>query len=500
MSTADLSEQKKTVADIWIEVQAEQKQFNRVIRYLTAALLVAAIAAGVAAYMSFTEFRNLRQNYKQQIDYSVAKSAVQNAEAEQERHAMRTELIALKAEKSQNRVFAKLPRQTDRALVATGQRDEKTLNELTSQALDFAKKSAAGDLRLNPSTSYLIESLLELNANYESGAIFTEDEMSFLETALADWQRPSEDEIRKMWTSLSGKPDDRIIRGYAVAGLAHYHYRQASDASPALDWNKGCRDATEKVEQARALGVVSISLNLAAGSCLRKNGDYESAFREFVEALRILENLMSTDDGYSREAMQDQIIKFRVDASHGAGTTLIPYAINLSGRSGAETIKLSQIYQIADQLPEGFNELKARISGADSILEVSEAFLIDAIAQRRKRNEGEVGEFGTLENLGYVYLAQGDWKKAIRLARQIDQRMARPWNLVVLAIALEEAGFEKSENYSRVINKISLFDRTEFNASEIRKLLSENQRLIFDQLLEKASTANSADQIREDWH
>ena len=149
------TEKKKTVVDIWIEVQEEQKRFNRVIRYMTAALLVAAIIAGLAAVLSLTEFRNLQRSYENQINISSAKSQIQNSQAESDRHAMKTELIKLQEENGQNRVYAYLPREADRAIAAAGEHQTQTLDELIASALMFSKQSAAGDLRLNPSTSYL---------------------------------------------------------------------------------------------------------------------------------------------------------------------------------------------------------------------------------------------------------------------------------------------------------------------------------------------------------
>lgn len=471
--------EKKTVADIWIEVQSEQKRFNRVIRYMTAALLVAAIIAGLAALLSLTEFQNLQRNYETQINVSSAKSEIQISQAESDRHAMKTELLRLKEENGQNRIYAYLPREADRAIAAAGEHKTQTLDQLIASALMFSKQSVAGDLRLNPSTSYLIESVLELAHGREEHTMFTRDEAEFMEVALLDWQLPTSPETRIRWMRFSSTSNKSELRGYAYAALAHYHYRRASDASPRLDWNQGCQDTTELVEQAKRLAIESMSLALAAGECLRKNGNYEKAFRSFVDALRQLGQEPNSSGTESRSPS----LKIRIDASHGAGTTLIPFAISLSDNERDKQQKLEQIDDIASRLPESFSDLKLKIAASETILEVSEHFLHHAIMLRKQRNEGEVGEFGTKENLGYVYLARNDWDQALSHARSIDTRMTRAWNLVVYAIALHELEQDESDEYQNIRTKIGLMPTEDFDTVEIGKLLSSQQRALFETIL-----------------
>ena len=380
MSETPHSSGKKTVADIWIEVQAEQKRFNRVIRYLTAALLVAAIVAGLAAFLSLAEFQNLRRSYRHQIDFSIAKSEIQNALAEAERHAMRIELIGLKEESGQNRIYANLPRETDRAIAAAKLRENLSFEELVATAMEFSKRSAAGDLRLNPSPSYLVESVLDLT---RSAAItITSDEAAFMETALSEWQQPNADATQRRWRTIAATSDTSELRGYAHAALAHYHYRIATNSSPRLGWNKGCRETTELVSQAHALNVQSISLNLAAGGCLRKSGRYEEAFHSFIDALNLLAQETEQADGLDDTIPNNQLVKFRIDASHGAGTTLVPFAINLSENGGTDPENLDQISAVTSQLPERFTDLKTKIEASTSILQVSENFMLDAVKRR----------------------------------------------------------------------------------------------------------------------
>lgn len=476
MVDENLLTRKKTVADIWIEVQAEQKRFNTVLRYMTLVVVLALTAAGIAAFMSFSEFKNLRHSYQEQIAYSVAKSAVQNGQAQDDRHQMRIELLSLKDENSQNRVFARLPRETDRALVTVRERDEQTIEDLTRQAHAFAKLSAVGDLRLNPSTSYLIESLLELNFNSPENPVFTPEEVQFMRVALIDWQQPMLDETRQAWTTLLVSSNDPDLRGHASAGLAHFFLRAATASSQRLGWRSGCRETVEMVTQAKALNVESIALNLAAGACLRKNGDFEEAYGMFVDGLTLLANDTTFDVIPDGDLLNKSLLKFRIDASHGAGTTLIPFAINLAENGSSEEGKLESIALTAARLPDEFSELKDQIERSRTVLEVSENFLNSAIKLRQKRNEGEIGEFASKENLGYVYLAQGKWDKALKLAREIDNRMARHWNLIVYAIALQELGNADTEEFRSVVKKIELMRQSGFDSAEIRRLLSNKHR------------------------
>lgn len=482
--TASAPPPKKTVADIWAEVQTEQRQFNRVIRYLILALMGTAFVAGIAAILSLTEFRNLRQNYKDQIEYAIAESAVQRSQAERERQAMRIELLRLENENSQNRVFARLARQTDQALATAGSTSFSSVRELQDDALQFALLSATGRLPMNSATGYLVEGLVEFDRVNED-ALFLPDENRLLQAALQDWQQPDADSTRRAWTLLATTAESARLRGVGSAGLAHFEHRLAADNSPRLGWANGCADVVRLVAQAKQLEVTGIGLELISGACLRKNGNYEDAYLAFINGFQAIASEASGNQPNSYFKLEESRLQFELAASHGAGTTLIPFAIRLQQEDAEynEQNKLEEIFGIFEQLPDDRSEFRDRVLGANSILEVAEILLNQAVDIRRKRNEGEVGEFGSKENLGFLYIARKDWDKALELSREIDARMTRHWNLIVYAIALKKRNLSNTDEYARVLKKIELISVDGFDVSEISKMLPPEQITQLRQIL-----------------
>ena len=130
---------QKTVSDIWHEVREEQRRFNKIVRYLVGALIVAFILAGVAAIQSWLKFNDLSGSYQVQIDRTIAQEAITRTDANRERQNMKMELLELRETISQQREYADIPRQVDRDLSARNNRSE---IESIEQLVDMAVREA----------------------------------------------------------------------------------------------------------------------------------------------------------------------------------------------------------------------------------------------------------------------------------------------------------------------------------------------------------------------
>lgn len=465
---------QKTVSDIWHEVREEQRRFNKLVRYLVGALIVAFILAGVAAIQSWLKFNDLSGSYQVQIDRTIAQEAITRTDANRERQNMKLELLELRETISQQREFADIPRQVDRALSARNNRSQiETIEQLVDMAVREAEKSALG-IPLNSSTAYLVDAVLQQlrdEADTDLQQLVGVDERQLLSAVQQTWISPSADSVRDIWFDFSKQAESDRMKGLALSGLGLYYYNLSQSAELGLSWDGGCGQAVDLIQEASVYGVNSSTLALRKGECLRKNGDKLKSFKEFFSALK-------------QQAPDDPINERRL-AAHGAGTTLI--ALEVASESDPLVARELELFTAElDALPLIANaELEAEQSSEQSprILEQALVLLEHAADLREERGEGKIGEIYTRENIGFIYIRQQNWDTAIKHARAIDRDMALGWNLTVLIIALEEQANRLQEDGQRSVarrlrdearkarEKISLLPPGRLDREEIEKLL-----------------------------
>ncbi|MEM9570564.1 MAG: hypothetical protein AAF996_03800 [Pseudomonadota bacterium] len=467
---------QKTVSDIWHEVREEQRRFNKIVRYLVGALIVAFILAGIAAIQSWLKFNDLSGSYQVQIDRTIAQEAIMRTDANRERQNMKLELLELRETISQQREYADIPRQVDRALSSRSNRSEiESIEEVVAMAVEEAENSALGK-PLNTSTAYLLDAVLQQlldDSDEDLQGLVGPDERQLLKAAQKTWIDSSSDEVGDIWFDFSQQATSDRMKGVALAGLGLYYYDVSQGAELGLSWDGGCSEAVRLIEEASSLQVNSSTLALRKGECLRKNGDKLRAFKEFFSALQ-------------QQSPDDPIHERRL-AAHGAGTTLI--ALEVASESDELIARqIEGFTQQLEALPLIANaELAAEQLSEQSprILEQALVLLEHAADLRELRGEGKIGEIYTRENIGFIYVRQKNWDTAIKHAREIDQDMALGWNLTVLIIALEEQANRLQEEGQRSVarrlqdearkarEKIALLEPGRLDREEIEKLLGD---------------------------
>ena len=460
---------QKVASDSWQDLRDEQSRFRRGVLYLVVALILVVLLAGGGAIHSWLKLGELSRSYQAQIDLTVAQEAITRTSANRERQNMKLELLELRETISQQREYADIPRQVDRALLDPS--DRAAVESLAEMAIEKAEDAALG-APLNSSTAYLIDAVLGLSRS-EKQNLVSSDERHLMGAVQQAWINPSIEIVRQNWLDFYDQAESDRMKGLARAGLGLQYYEVSQDAELGLSWNGGCREAVESFEAADRLGVGSSALALRKGECLRKNGDKLEAFENFLSALK-------------QQSSDDPIHERRL-AAHGAGTTLIALEV----ASGSDPIVASKLEQFTEDLESFPLIASVKLGEAQSsdksprILEQALVLLLHAAELRQQRGEGKIGQIYTRENIGFIYIRQQNWDTAIKHAREIDRDMALAWNLTVLIIALEEQADRLQdegegsvaqrlrEEAKRARGKIALLPPGRLDRDEIEKLLGE---------------------------
>ena len=469
----------KTVVDIWEEVQAEQRQFNRIMQILVALLIVAAVVAvGFFIVMSMDR-ASFRTQFAEAVSNANASAAISAGEAKREIQRMRTQLIQVQEDLEAQRQQAQLTRQVDQVLAASraGSRAF-SLGELKTEAVDAARQHLSGH-RLNQATSYLVGSILSA-----PDARLTVSETALLHAALADWRNPTGAAAEMQ--AVIDSTDDPIVKGYGHLGLAQIHYAE-TNAMDDLGASKSCEQVSVDVRVAADLGVESMPPYLWKGECLRDAGNEREAFNAFAQALRA--------GNISDESLQNLRL-----AAHGAGTTLIARAARAPDAqlSPAET---EEALVALEPIQSKVFGLKGASDAGDP-LAAAYALLEYAANLRLKRGEGEVGKIYTAENIGFVFILREKWLEGYTHAEAIDKVIPMAWNLTVLHICASKLAEQSDVPASqravyaaeaeRAKRVLSMMDHGRFGESELKKLLPVEYEKTVDELARPAREAKEA--------
>ncbi len=466
----------KTVADIWEEVQIEQRRFNQIVKVLVGLLIVAAVIAGVLAAVSYLRFNEVTTRYDALIHDAEVAATLSAGDGVRQRQTMVNELLTIREETDAQRQESQLTRQVDQALSAARAGVAlQSVAELTTQAVDAAEDHLIGH-RLNPATSYLVNSILE-----SRGTQLSDDQRRIMATALLDWRTPdaSHDSIREL---ISQSADDRV-KGYGHAALAQYFYKQASAAND-LGASEACTDVVQEVNLAKSAGVEGMVPHLWKGECLRDQGRQKEAFLAYTDALRA-------------GNVDEETLTNRRLAAHGAGTTLVARA----ARAPNATLSPDEVSSAFEALGPIIGEVEGLQGAADEEdpLAAAYALLNYAADMRSKRGEGEVGKSYTAENIGFIFVMREKWADGLKHAQAIDKLIPLGWNLTVLHICAsqmaEDPDISSDERKlylaeaDRARRTLAKMDHRRIGESELKKLLPVEYDNLVDELVKPSREA-----------
>ena len=441
----------KTVTDIWLEVQREQKRFSQIIRILVGLVILAGGVAVAFTLVSYSDVRSFQARFEEEIREARANTRVVVAEWKYENLTQAERLDAIEEEQGAQRQQAELMQAMGRALATSSLHEQPlSLTALSARAIKDARNYGLG---AGLATDDLVSGIL--NAN---GAKLSTDDRLLLSAVLADYRSP--DKSAPVIQTLIEKAQADQMKGFGYAILARHYYSLTNEVDRASDPN--CSEVVKDVALAHDKGVEGIGPYLWAGECWRKRGEGAKAFENFTRALALRDDPAATPDNV------------RVVAN-GLGTTLISQfaAGQMAGEAGTKVIASLRpsLHNLDLADPEGVN-IKAPLDAARTLLAY-------AAKIRAAHGGGDVGRAYSTENIGFTYVLDKNWKGCMEHTKQIDTVVASPWNLVVLNIcATQQAkiatGKEKAElaeaaDIARVT--LSQFSYDWFDEAELRKLL-----------------------------
>lgn len=392
---------RKTVDDIWIEVQREQVTFNRIIKWLVGLLIVAAVIAAGAAVLSILEFRNMRSAYVSAIANAQAQALIDRGEATRERQTIKNNQLAQADSAEFARREADLKRQVDRAVV------DGTAEALVPRAVEAARGHAIGT-RLHTVTEHLVASVLD---EADAGRVaLAEPDRVFLEAIKLDWTAP-EGEAEPVLLAIA-EDAESPHRAYAYSALSQLYYENADNDDLAGD--DKCNLAITAGDRAIALGLDELGPYLWKGECRRKKGESAEGFRAFRAATA----WVATNPEKAAQVSMDLVRR----AHHGYGTTLVAL------------VAADDVDEVEDALTD------------EDALAKAEAQLNLAADMRVARGEGAIGRVYTAENIGFIHLIRGDWPNALSHTAYVNEQLPLAWNLTVRHIAAKTAYYDAQAN------------------------------------------------------
>lgn len=480
---------QKTLTDIWNEVQEEQRQFNKIVRYMITALIVAAIVAGAGALMSWFKLNNLSATYQQKINLAQAQASISRAASISSTQSVNSELLAIRQTLNEQRDLENSPRRIDQVIEDRRKGSGlPSFDQLRKKAVVYAKESARGST-LSNNDAYLIQKILEEYERLPDENVLSTDEALLLQGVIDFWATGVNDDVQKSLENIVRFANSEEIRGLGNSALAHFHYKRASqDPDNSLGWEVGCELAVDYSREAEILILKSPKTLLAKAECQRKGGYPFEAFESFADALETI----LIKDGSDSPSLELRM------AVHGTGTTLVALKSEET-RNESVTRNLPGMIDNLKSLPLPASSDEEPFFGDNpSDFDVARALLNYAADLRAARGEGEITRLYSTENIGFIYLLENDWSAAAKHAREIDDKLALAWNLTVLIIALEQqaedrslprsdrAKYREEANFSRL--KLSLMRRDQLDVSEIKKLLPADHAHEVDEIIRSISS------------
>jgi hypothetical protein len=200
----------KTVTDIWLEVQREQKRFSQIIRILVGLVILAGGVAVAFTLVSYSDVRSFQSRFESEISEARANTRVVVAEWKYENLTQAERLDAIEEEQAAQRQQAELMQAMGGALAASGvKQPPMTLAALSQRAVADARSYALG---AGLATDDLLSGIL--NAR---GAPLADDDRLLLAAALADYRSP--DKAAPQIQLLIEKALDDRVKGSATRFL-----------------------------------------------------------------------------------------------------------------------------------------------------------------------------------------------------------------------------------------------------------------------------------------
>lgn len=428
-----------TSADLLAELRDEQKSFRFLMRVLAMIVVVAMIVVGTTVVYFFWQLSSSMQELRA---YNSYKDNISRAEFARQRETNREELVILREEVEAWQRYADV-----NEFVQQKHPEEHITQEHVDDAIIAARRNFTEE-PLNEVTTNLLRVVLTAAADQK--VRLDQDDRLLLEIALEDSTNENPDDLIDMIQNLQKSVRTERFLGFADAALTELYYKKAN--ANTMKWELGCEQAVRHADLAVAAGFRYPQILLRKGDCLRKHGEVERAYLAFDEAASWLDNQ------YEDRKSEEPLYLSRL-VHHGIGTTLLAMAAS-------------------DKLPINLSQQDA--------LAKAEHELTEAADRRVRRGATPVGRAYTMENVGFIYIMNEEWDKALSHTAEVDRVIPLAWNLTVRHIAAlkkreqleaEDGPRAEIDDMKRIEREtegvLGLMDCPRIYASELPKLLPE---------------------------
>lgn len=466
----------RTVGDIVSELQREQKQFNIVIRILVGLLFVTAAVMVTLLVTSWNNFLSAQDRFDQEIQNAAAAARVSDAYAKYDLSAITSQLEAIRSEQDAQRDDVQLLQYLNRALAANGRGPDMSLADLTRRAVEVARGHALGR-RLNTTTAILVSSIVETPQ-----AALSADEKAFLDAMYRDWKKSgdADAELKRIAASVASAE----LRGLAYAALAQNRFLARDPVDPGSD--SKCNEVNDYVARAETLGLTALGPLAWSAECMRKQGRPEEAQRVFTKSLAYIGKPDATEDNRSL-------------ATRGSGTTLISLAAAGKRKDPAWG---DQVVSALRQSLGDDSGLSAAV--AETPMAAARELIKYATSVGPAARSSVLGVY-TMENVGFTYVIESEWRNGFNHAVQLDATVSSPWNLIVLYICAEKlladskldeaTRNDAQERLKAARETLTRFSYDWFNEKELRTLLPEDYKDVVSDLISAPKKRHDAAQL-----
>ena len=466
----------RTVGDIVTELQREQKQFNIVIRILVGLLFVTAAVMVTLLVTSWNNFLSAQDRFDQEIQNAAAAARVSDAYAKYDLSAITSQLEAIRSEQDAQRDDVQLLQYLNRALAANGRGPDMSLTDLTRRAIEVARGHALGR-RLNTTTAILVSSIVETPQ-----AALSADEKAFLDAMYRDWKKSgdADAELKRIAASVASAE----LRGLAYAALAQNRFLARDAVDPGSD--SKCNEVNDYVARAETLGLTALGPLAWSAECMRKQGRPEEAQRVFTKSLAYIGKPDATEDNRSL-------------ATRGSGTTLISLAA--AGKRTDPTWGDQVVSALRQSLGDD-SGLSAAV--AETPMAAARELIKYATSVGPAARSSVLGVY-TMENVGFTYVIENEWRNGFNHAVQLDATVSSPWNLIVLYICAEKlladskldeaTRNDAQERLKAARETLTRFSYDWFNEKELRTLLPEDYKDVVSDLISAPKKRHDAAQL-----
>jgi hypothetical protein len=252
---------------------------------------------------------------------------------------------------------------------------------------------------------------------------------------------------------------DRVLAPTASAGLAALIYIEAQASNYAL---QHCERLFATVEASAENGVIGPQPLWQRAQCERKLGRTADAMRDYAQALEATYDQRQQRRGRRNDTSE---LALAMNAYHGLGTTLI--ALHETPENDAGKASALAVARRACLTEQGLEPLAQTPD-----LQLAEFCLLAAIALRDRLRQTRNQLSGTRENLGFLYLREGNFPAVFANARTVERTGLFAWNEMLRAMSAQHVGDPAATAEGEVARRhVGFFSVGQFNICELQTLM-----------------------------